>query len=201
MPTLLRRTEAYHSWPTLQLQPKALIILSWAFAARVGDALQLKTRRVRLVNATAVVTWTEGKSVAMSTQGFTVASHLGPYAPTVAALLKDRKGHDGLFSNVTALRRALLKVLKQSPPKDGKHLELRSFRRGALQQMAKAGTSMDTLRLFSRHRDERTLLRYLNWGQYAMEKHVVTTRAAHHLWLADTNRGVDAAGSRTSKLM
>ena len=193
VPTLLRRADAYHAWPSLRSQLKALIVLSWAFAARVGDVLQLKTRRVRLANATAVITWTEGKSVAMSTQGFTVASHLGPHAHLLASLLAERKGHDGLFSNVKALRKALLKVLALSPARDGKRLELRSFRRGA-------GASMDTLRLFSRHRDERTLLRYLNWGQYAMEKHALSTRAALHLW-PEIERGVDEDGWRTSKSM
>ena len=43
-------------------------------------------------------------------------------------------------------------------------LELRSVRRGGLQAMAARGEKMETILLFSQHKNIDMLRRYLNWG-------------------------------------
>jgi hypothetical protein len=197
--TLLHRADTIPD-VTLRTPLKALIVIAWAFAARIGDALQLRTWRVRLNRQVIVITWMHGKSALMSTQAFTVASFIGAHARVIEELLRIRQGHDRLFPEPVKLRKHLITVLAKSAPKGGKKLELRSFRRGALQQMAKNGVELNTLRLFSRHRDERTLLRYLDWGRFAMINHAATTTAAKALW-SNPVLGVGGDGSPTSKLM
>jgi hypothetical protein len=48
-----------------------------------------------------------------------------------------------------------------------KDMEAKSLRRGSLQELALSGTPIPTLMHFSGHTSERTLLRYLCWGQRA----------------------------------
>ena len=47
---------------------------------------------------------------------------------------------------------------------DGEGCKARSVRRGSLQAMAQAGVPLELLMRFSGHTQEKTLLRYLNWG-------------------------------------
>jgi hypothetical protein len=92
-------------------------------------------------------------------------------------------GHKYLFDDSPSLRKELIRLLKSlgaNPTR--KFLELRSFRRGALQTMGTSNVDLEEIRMFSRHADPRTLHRYLAWGKYATANHIKTIKAASNLW-------------------
>ena len=68
-------------------------------------------------------------------------------------------------------------------------MEARSVRRGALQLLAAAEVPLPTLMLFSGHTNQRTLLRYLNWGVCATEQRSAMAVAGAALTRLDIHRG------------
>ena len=81
------------------------------------------------------------------------------------------------------LKKDLRKVLKEYTLPDGTRPEwdLKSLRRGSLSTMALAGVPLSTLRIFSGHKSEQTLLRYLRWGLHAEERNRKAIEAAKNL--------------------
>lgn len=71
-----------------------------------------------------------------------------------------------------------------------KLLELRSIRRGALQTMALAGATDQTLLEFSQHRDPQMLHRYLDWGSTRTNAAQSTMDASEPLFKAPQVFGV-----------
>ena len=58
---------------------------------------------------------------------------------------------------------------------------VRALRRGALQLMATNGANAETLKLFSGHRRDDTLMRYLNWGAQSADRDAMARSAARYL--------------------
>jgi len=149
---------------TIHTEIRAAILLAWITAARVGDTLQLRKMDVDITditNSNVKVTWSRGKTVSIR----------GPY--TVSAQLPQQHKHlliqtwqhitnqQLIFSQVTG------KQVKLALRTVDMQLEQRSIRRGALQCLAAAGTSLETLQMFSGHTTTRMLLRYLGYGRFA----------------------------------
>lgn len=148
----------------LHLPPTAAAMLSltWATCARLGDVTSLRAEDVCLSDMAGptcaiAVRFLRGKSVLFR----------GPYTvhPTVplrtAVWLRDRRAllrpHQPLFSISESM---LISTAMKS-----RGLEVRSIRRGALQCLSQTGCSEELLMQFSGHTQVRTLRRYLNWGQ------------------------------------
>jgi integrase len=154
---------------TPEMQTRVALLLMWLTAARPGDILQLKPEHVKLeVNGQLMMTIAAGKGV--NFRGVYSVPTLVPkdYIPEmrkyIAEMLRTKSellfpGSDGLplkdrmGAMLTALRTA------------NSTLSLRSMRRGALQTMAKAEVPLETLRQFSGHKSNETLLRYLDFGR------------------------------------
>lgn len=170
---LRARCEASHPLAT------ACIIASWALGQRLGDFLQLALSdflvsqvRDRLLLC---ITIRRGKVMSV-TQPYTLFLQADTYPAT--ALLKaakEARTHQQLFLcsnyNTKEEREAFAHLTAVLITSVDEHLEMRSVRRGGLQEMATRGCSLAEILTFSNHRSEDMLLRYLNWGQMS------TTRA------------------------
>jgi hypothetical protein len=152
---------------------RLLLMLSWHFAARVGDMRQARARDIVVCDprpdgrVPMKVTFRYGK----------VASLWGPYtihcvvpkdvssAFTAFAATKTNKEQGGeLFTKRDqAVLSAHIATCQQDPR--GGRLTLRSIRRGALLRAAACGVTDDELQLLSGHKRRETLMRYLGWGQ------------------------------------
>ena len=168
------------------LQLKSLIIVAWICAGRIADVIKLRTMSVQVKGKVFLATFREGKAVSATHQAFTIATDVGPYSQLLTEFRRTRQASTFLFSASSTTRLSLTKRLKEllraEKPVHGKKLELRSFRRGALQTMGSKCVTTDVLRHFSQHASEKTLLRYLDWGRYALDQHLKTTSAAARLW-------------------
>jgi integrase len=132
---------------------RLFIRLTWLLAARVGDTRSLRRENISSgKNGTTSITFMEGKG-----------SHFrGPYTVHIN-LPKETQEH--LDAHIQALAprghlfkkphlRATLIALRRA----NGALEAKSLRRGALQTMAKAGIKEDTLKEFSGHTNNTTLV-------------------------------------------
>ena len=159
-----------------------LIALSWATAARIGCALQLKAQDVELSpNGNLVVTFRRGKSVRLRRQPYSIHSHLGQWTSLVQQYLALRPPGSFLWpasSPRDRLRKGqdLRDALRTLDPRLGQ----RSMRRGALQSAAALGTDEATLLHFSGHATPQMLRRYLGWGRQSR----AVTATAHPVGLA-----------------
>lgn len=165
----------------LAMETRIYLQLWWFTTARPGDALLLKWEnvinmgRVGLHTVTAVK-FVEGKG----------PTFRGPYTvhtvlPATCDLRLLKRESPFLFPESTRVEIAALalKALKIAHPEN----EMRSVRRGSLQELAIAGTPEAVLLNFSGHASAKTLHRYLDWGLFrgeAMEKGV---QAVMTTWL------------------
>ena len=106
-------------------------------------------------------------------------AHLAQFS----AYLRRRQASDDLLFPATAdvplpkRMPALLSAIRAADPE----LNLRAMRRGALQTMALAGVSAETLMTFSGHTNDKTLKRYLDWGRLFGAAETAGRAAARHL--------------------
>jgi len=163
------------------LEARMCLMLWWFTCARPGDALLLRWEnvvsmgRVGLHTVTAVK-FVEGKG----------ATFRGPYTVhTVLPAACDLKklGRQGMyiFSELTRseIGKLALRALKFAHPEN----EMRSVRRGSLQELAMAGTPEDVLMNFSGHACVKTLHRYLDWGLYRGDAMAQGAAAVVSTWL------------------
>jgi hypothetical protein len=172
---------------------RLLLMMSWHFAARVGDMRQVRPRDVVLDDPRADgrvpmrITFRYGK----------VASLWGPY--TIHSIVP--KDVASVFTVVSATRNnaerggelftlreqaalaASVGALNDDSEATGK-LTLRSIRRGALLQAAACGVTDDELQLLSGHKRRDTLMRYLGWGQHSSTMHKAAERRAEKTTVA-----------------
>ena len=166
---------------------QAFLALTWATCARPGCVRQLKLEDIALEGPgpdgypTLSVTFRRGKGVIFRGP-YTVHTVLWPEA--AAALqhtMRQRSaGNQFLWEQRRSnndVQQQLLAALRSANPL----LEQKSMRRGSLQQLAAQGYDARTLMHFSGHTQEKTLMRYLNWGARSGELRNRTTAAAPHL--------------------
>jgi integrase len=159
------------------------LILLWLLCARPGCIIALRRRNLTLEPGGRLrCTFTKGKGVEFRGP-YTVATTCPPdWLPHLEAFLRTRQPHEPLFPLAPGERpgtrhRLMLAALRTADP----NLNLRATRRGSLQALAQAGVPLDTVMTFSGHKEQKTLLRYLNWGKEANAVHEQAFDAARHL--------------------
>lgn len=157
-----------------------LLVLAWGTASRVACALKLQTSNVQVDSDGIRVRFVEGKGVFARRRPYTVHTHLGQWQGQVEQFVAARGRSKFLFP--PCMRQRLANQLRQALRQQMPHAELRSIRRGALIQMAEAGTPANVLLHFSGHASEQMLMRYLGWGWHHGHMRGKGLRAANRLW-------------------
>ena len=163
---------------SVDMSVRALLIMSWAFAARVGDMRQVEAKNVKLPpnndrNSATAITFKKGKGGAFW-GAFTIHTVLPLDAwKDIGQLLKQRKTADSIWT--TGDQRKLSAMVSREG------LTLRAIRRGALLHNAHRGVSDTDLQYLSGHKRIDTLMRYLGWGvestsskKAAQNRHILT---------------------------
>ena len=138
----------------------AVLLLMWYTTQRVGCVLQLAREDVALNSVlgekTLTITFRRGKG----------AKTRGPYTVHTTKVTAHLRVLEGILNVHPKARLFKLKTSQMLPTIRlvDPALEARSVRRGALQAMAAAGVPLELLMRYSGHTQEKTLLRYLNWG-------------------------------------
>lgn len=133
-----------------------VLMLMWATAARPGCVLKLRVSDLHLQGTKLLARFVRGKGARARRSPYTVPTTL---PPEWARILREHMQHrrDWLFPRE-------IKIENFRPLLKPHGLTLRSLRRGSLQQMAANGVSIQDLMVFSGHTQEKTLMRYLNFG-------------------------------------
>ena len=150
-----------------------LIEACWILGQRFGDFVQLAVNDFLVKEDKVLITFRRGKTVSY-TKPYTLT--LSRAHPIVEALLQIRANAQKmgwLFlvtpKNESELRQSLLRKASAHLSTVDERLEVRSIRRGGLQHMASLGMTTDEIRDFSKHTSNEMLMRYLAWGQVALE--------------------------------
>jgi integrase len=162
--------------------PKAcgLLLLNWFHAARVANALDLKLGESLFTASPQggfqwAITWyrakTSGKIGPYTTHSWISEEHHRKWFQIFQGLATG----DYLFSTSKKARDDVYEEIKGLLPKG---YDLRSLRRGALCALARAGTPLDTVMVFSGHTTVRMLLRYLRHGRAAGTRQTAGVEAA-----------------------
>ena len=162
---------------------KVAIALTYSCAGRVGDVLKVKRQEVTMekdfmATGAIKVAFCRGKGARFS-QPYTVPTTCPPeWRSLVHQYLQGMESSAWLFPGGTQTFGVKVNMALRAVDPE---FTVRALRRGALQAMARAGVSIETLLLFSGHKRVETLLRYLNWGAEADERAQLARAAALHL--------------------
>ena len=129
-----------------------VLIVAWATAARIGDAVRLQAEDISLHPAR--VRFRAGKGVAQRGQAYTVWTTFGQWNKKIKSAIRSKPGPIVQECQREAVKKQIRDVLREVVPQ----AELRSVRRGALQTMAKSGVNLDIIMMFSGHKRRETLL-------------------------------------------
>lgn len=164
----------------MSLPVRVALIISWIVCGRIGDVLQLMCSDLNVnLRGTAgpelTLTFRRGKTIQVR-GAFTVHTSIPvEWARTILRWKEQRR--TWLFPRELGTS-AILLALRRVDSK----LECRSIRRGAIQTMAAAGVSEETMMYFSGHTSVKTLRRYLNWGKEGRLRKDQMTAAAMTLF-------------------
>ena len=167
---------------------KAILILSWAFVARVGDMSQVKTDCLILGSTKAdgsmeVSAHFERGKVIGKIDPYTVATTItAQWVPFIQKWAQEKKTIFLFQMNSAAQRRKFIASVRQHLRTVRDDLDIRSIRRGAAQTMAKNKVPLETIRYFTRHADISMLRRYLKFGQAESEETKKGTAAGAAVW-------------------
>jgi integrase len=145
-----------------------LIVTSWTLGQRISDTLQWAATDLHeeTPSGTLIVTVRRGKTMSVSPP-YVLALPAGPLTEALKCL-KRKCTATKLFlftdDNSPRQRDVVKQLVAETLTAIREDLELRSVRRGGLQQMAALGFTFGEIMLFSRHASEDMLRRYLNWG-------------------------------------
>jgi Phage integrase family len=184
--TEVTKEQVHQIIPDCTTPSKVLLIISWLHAARVGNVFKLRKENFHFEpQSSGLVAWAITWNAAKTTK------KVGPYT-THSSIPKEwyellqrwlvrRQNHDLLFKpdQEKSLTQELRLQLRLRNPKH----DLRSLRRGSLCAMAKEGTPIETLLVFSGHRTVDMLLRYIQRGKMSgdrMEKGARAAKSALH---------------------
>ena len=169
--SLVRETTAEVSDPELH----AVIVLMWKTASRLTSISQLQTEDVKEVPSLPNVvsmTFRRGKTI-ITTGPYTLWAEVDQ--PTIAFIRRRQAQQEQHLILRTAEQ--LYRPLRAVFP--GYHV--RSFRRGALQELAMTGATLAELRIISRHMTDASLYRYLNFGEESYAERDKVLQLTHRL--------------------
>lgn len=162
----------------------AIIALTWITCGRTAGTVQIRGDDVQLMPDDSVaITLRRGKTIKQRRVPHTIHTKMGAFKPFIHRTLMDKQGtSEFLFpaENREARQTKVTRVLKaiREYTKDPSYRN-NSLRRGALQCLAAAGASTETLLAFSGHSTEETLRIYLQFGRLlADDKKRTTDQAA-----------------------
>lgn len=144
------------------LEMYAVTELMWKTASRLTSITQLMTQDVKETDSNTIsMTFRRGKTILAS----------GPYTlwarvsnETLRYIRSQREhGLEQLFQRTAQQLYAPMHRLLQG-------YQVRSFRRGAVQQMASTDVTLEELRLVTRHVSDQSLYRYLNFGEESLSE-------------------------------
>ena len=146
------------------LELYAVTELMWKTASRLTSITQLMTRDVKELSSdsnTISMTFRRGKTILAS----------GPYtlwarvSSETLRYIRSQQEHglEQLFQRTAQQLYAPMRRLLQG-------YQVRSFRRGAVQQMAATDVTLEQLRLVTRHVSDQSLYRYLNFGEESLSE-------------------------------
>jgi hypothetical protein len=149
------------------------LIIGWAHAARIQNITTLMAHN--FLNNMKSIRWDKAKTTAIRGK-YTTTSVYGVHTEFVREYLTNLPPGRCVCttSDAATMRKAIVAVNKQ--------YDLRSLRRGALQQLAANGVIWETLLLFSGHTTKKSLLRYLGWGEKYMADVQAGITAGQTLW-------------------
>lgn len=152
----------------------AIAALAFFNGQRISDMIQLAVADVTPKEEHMMITVRRGKTMSVSTP-YTLWMRRNNY-PTevIIETANAAKANNRLFLfselNSEEERTRVLNVIRDMITSIDEELELRSFRRGGLQNFAQKGFSLAKILQFSRHSDVPMLMRYLGWGQHAIHR-------------------------------
>ena len=169
--TLVRETTAAISDPELH----AVIVLMWKTASRLTSISQLETADVKEVPSlysTVSMTFRRGKTI-LATGPHTLWAEVDQ---STLSFIRRRRSQNAqnLFSRTAE---QLYRPIRAAFP----GYQVRSFRRGALQELAATGATLEELRIVSRHMTDASLYRYLNFGEESHAERDKVLRLTHRL--------------------
>ena len=153
----------------------AILVLMWKTASRLTSITQLETADVVQCTDPANVvqmTFRRGKTI-ISTGPYTLWAEVDDKTLRYIAL-RHQQGEKWLCSKrAEQLYGPLGTILRE--------FQIRSFRRGALQQIASIDVKPDDLRIISRHTTNQSLYRYLNHGAASKYEQKTVLDLTRHL--------------------
>ena len=156
---------------------RLLLALMWATASRPMDLLRVEKRDVHIKKEKLAILFRQSKSAILTGQPYTIHVHCPKLLRNL--LLTRLATKSKMLFSVGHLK--AYKTIRTMAKEINKQYDMRSFRRGALSKMAEY-LSLEDLLLISRHRDTKTLYRYLNWGLNATFIFGNVIKQTQHLW-------------------
>ena len=146
----------------------AVVMATFILGQRISDMIQLDAMCLTVLGNVLKILIRRGKNQDRSVP-FTLWLPANEYPATVLIEAKMQalaSGRDFLLtsSNNEKEKKLILDRIREMLLSVNEDLELRSIRRGGLQRMAMKGHKLSTILEFSQHADEKTLMRYLDWG-------------------------------------
>lgn len=149
----------------------ALVEACWSLGQRFGDFIQLAISDFLIRDTTIIITFRRGKTIVHTKPYSLVIDRHCRVAENLLRVREAAASQGWLYLTSQANGASALKTLSSRTStlltQVDERLEIRSIRRGGLQHMASLGHTNDQMLMFSKHRSEEMLLRYLNWGQAA----------------------------------
>jgi len=153
----------------------AVIVMMWKTASRLTSITQLATDDVRNTSAgplTISMTFRRGKTI-LATGPNTLWAQVDE--PTMAYIQARRAAAAPTLCRRTAEQ--LYAPIRAALP----GFQIRSFRRGAIQELASTGATLEELRIVSKHISDSSLYRYLNFGEKSAHERDKVLRLTQHL--------------------
>jgi len=169
-----------------------VVVLAWSCGQRVSDVCLISPNNIVVEGSRLIVKITNGK-VLNYIPPYIIAIDLtlgdgmpNPIAQAASCLRHAAERAERKFVFLESLddgdRDVARQIISEALSMVHPELECRSIRRGGLQHMAKMGIPLQDILLFSQHREESMLLRYLNYGTASLAR--TNTLAAVSLAMA-----------------
>ena len=161
-------------------EARYLALLAWGTSGRPSNVHDLLRENITYAPAETAysILWSRHKT-SMSRGAFNTHTSFGPYTSAIDQWLSAKEPKDRLFTTpLVPLLKEIRLALQELNPK----FDLRCLRRGALRTLAEAGTSVETLLLFSGHVSSRMLYQYLGAGLHMAKDRAAGMIASTHLW-------------------